>query len=96
MWVPGQVVVPDNLSADKAPAVGRLIEAAGARVLRLPPYSPDLNPIEQAIAKIKAVLRTLARRTVDGLMTGIAEARGAITPSDSLGYIACSGYAATR
>ena len=92
----GQVVVFDNLSAHKSPEVDRLIEEAGARVLRLPPYSPDLNPIENAISKIKSLLRKLARRSVDGLMTGIAEALGEITPGDSLGYIAHCGYAATK
>jgi transposase len=91
--VPGQVVVLDNLSAHKAPDVQRLVESAGARLLPLPPYSPDLNPIEQAISKVKTVLRKLARRDVVGLLDGIAEALGSIRPDDALGYIAHSGYA---
>jgi transposase len=89
----GQVVVLDNLSAHKAPEVQRLVESAGATILPLPPYSPDLNPIEQAIAKVKTVLRKLARRDVGGLLDGIEEALGSIRPEDALGYIAHSGYA---
>ena len=89
----GQVVVLDNLSAHHAPDVRRLVESAGATLLPLPPYSPDLNPIEQAISKIKTVLRKLARRDVGGLLDGIAEALGSIRPEDALRYIAHSGYA---
>jgi transposase len=91
--VPGQVVVLDNLAVHKSPRVAQLIAAAGARVLPLPPYSPDLNPIEQAISKIKTTLRTLARRSVDGLLEGITQALGTITPTDALHYIAHAGYA---
>ena len=90
--LPGQVVVMDNLPAHKSPQVDRLIESAGARVLRLPPYSPDYNPIEQAISKIKSVLRKLAHRSVNGLFDGIAEALGSISPSDALHYIVHDGY----
>jgi transposase len=90
---PGQFVVLDNLSAHKTPAVRHLIESARAMLLPLPPYSPDLNPIEQAISKIKTVLRKLARRDIDGLLDGIDEALGSIRPEDALGYIAHSGYA---
>jgi transposase len=90
---PGQVVVLDNLSPHKAPEVQRLVESAGATLLPLPPYSPDLNPIEQAISKVKTLLRKLARRDVDELFDAIAEALGSIRPEDALGYIAHSGYA---
>ena len=90
---PGQVVVLDNLSAHHAPEVRRLVESAGATLLPLPPYSPDLNPIEQAISKVKAVLRKLARRDVGGLLDGLDEALRSIRPDDALGYIAHSGYA---
>ena len=90
---PGQVVVLDNLSAHYVPDVRRLVESAGAPLLPLPPYSPDLNPIEQAISKIKTVLRKLARRDVSGLLDGIDEALGSIRPEDALGYIAHSGSA---
>jgi len=92
MLVPGQVVVMDNLPAHKSPQVDRLIESVGATLLRLPPYSPDYNPIEQAIAKIKSVLKTLARRSMDGLFEGIAEALGSITSTDALNYIVHGGY----
>ena len=64
---PGDVVVMDNLSSHKGPAVRAAIEAAGAHLLYLPPYSPDFNPIENAFAKLKALLRKAAERTVDGL-----------------------------
>jgi transposase len=90
--VPGQVVILDNLSAHKAAAVRPLVESAGAALLPLPAYSPDLNPIELAISKVKAVLRKLARRSVDGVMTGIGEALGSITPNDALHYIEYRGY----
>ena len=63
---PGNVVIMDNLSSHKAPAVRVAIEAAGARLLFLPPYSPDFNPIEKAFAKLKAVSRAKAERTVEG------------------------------
>jgi transposase len=90
---PGQVLVMDNLPAHKSPQVDRLIEATGARVLRLPPYSPDFNPIEMAISKIKTVLRKLAHRSIDGLFLGIGQALESIRPTDALNYIAHCGYA---
>ena len=90
---PGQVVVFDNLSAHGSPRVDALIEAAGARVVRLPPYSPDLNPIEMAFSKVKTFLRKLARRTVKGLIRGIIEALKTIRRSDVLGYFGECGYA---
>lgn len=90
---PGQVLVMDNLPAHKSPQIDRLIEAAGARVLRLPPYSPDYNPIEMAISKVKTVLRKLARRSVDGLFDGIGEALESIRATDALNYIVHCRYA---
>lgn len=92
---PGQVVVMDNLSAHKSPRVDRSIEAAGARVLRLPPYSPDFNPIEMAVAKMKSLLRKLGRRSIDDLETAIAQATQAITRSDAHGFITHCGYGDT-
>src|SRR4051812_21370679 len=68
---PGDVVILDNLSSHKGARVRALIEAAGASLLYLPPYSPDFNPIENAFAKLKALLRKAAERTVEGLWTGI-------------------------
>jgi transposase len=94
LLVPGQVVVLDNLAPHKSPEVRRLIESAGATLLLLPPYSPDFNPIEQAISKTKGVLRKLARRTVNALFDGIGQALASVTPSDALNYITHCGYAA--
>jgi transposase len=93
---PGQVLVLDNLTAHKSPQVDEWVEAAGARVIRLPAYSPDYNPIEMAISKIKSVLKKLARRSIDGLFTGIAEALESISPTDALHFIAHCGYATKR
>ena len=92
----GQVVVMDNLPAHKSRRIDQLIESVGARVLRLPPYSPDFNPIEMAISKIKAILRKLARRDVTGLFSGISEALKSIRASDAMNYIAHCGYATNR
>lgn len=92
---PGQVVVLDNLSAHKSPRVARLIEATGARVLHLPPYSPDFNPIEMAISKMKSVLKKLARRDVAALDQAIGEAMRSITADDARGFISHCGYHAT-
>jgi len=92
---PGQVLVLDNLPAHKSPKIDALIESAGARVLRLPPYSPDLNPIEMAISKIKSILRKLGRRTVDALFDAIGQAVISITADDAIGFIRHCGYSAT-
>jgi transposase len=89
---PGQIVILDNLSAHKSPRVDRLVESVGARVLRLPPYSPDFNPIELAISKIKTMLRKLARRSVDDLLMGIQEALASVTATDALHYIEYRRY----
>lgn len=92
---PGQVVVMDNLPAHKSRRIDRLIASAGARVIRLPPYSPDYNPIEMAISKIKSILRKLARRTVEELLPAIADAMQSVTRNDALNFIRHCGYAAT-
>jgi transposase len=76
--------------------VNQLIEATGARVLRLPPYSPDYNPIEMAISKVKTVLRKLAHRSVERLFVGIGEALSSIRPTDALNFIHHCGYATKR
>jgi len=80
---PGDVVVMDNLSAHKAPAVREWIERAGAELLYLPPYSPDLNPIEKAWAKIKQLLRAAKARTKETLDQAITEALPSITPANA-------------
>lgn len=89
---PGQVVIMDNLAAHKPPEITRLIEAAGARVLYLPPYSPDFNPIELAISKIKTILRKLARREIGELLEGIDIALKSITTQDATNYIRFRKY----
>jgi transposase len=75
---PGDVVIMDNLSSHKRPGIRAAIEAAGANLLYLPPYSPDFNPIENAFAKLKAMLRKAAERTIDGLWSAIGKSS---TPS---------------
>jgi transposase len=80
---PGDVVVMDNLSSHKIKGVQRLIEKAGAEVLYLPPYSPDLNPIEKAWSKLKQILRSAKARTKEALEIAIAEAIRMITPDNA-------------
>src|SRR5687768_3854648 len=89
----GDVVVMDNLTAHKRPQIKRMIERAGAIVLYLPPYSPDLNPIEMIWSKVKALLRTIAARTVDALHDAFGQAFAAVTPADILGCFRHCGYA---
>lgn len=88
----GDIVILDNLPAHKVKRARDVIEAAGATLLFLPPYSPDFNPIEQAFAKIKALLRKAAARTVEALETAIATALEAFTPDECANYFANSGY----
>jgi len=89
---PGDIVVMDNLPAHKVSGVREMIEARGARLLYLPPYSPDFNPIEQAFAKLKALLRKAAARTLDALETAIAAALDAFAPDECANYFTASGY----
>ncbi len=89
---PGDVVVMDNLASHKVAGVREAIEARGASLLYLPPYSPDLNPIEQAFAKLKALLRKRAARTVDALWDAIGELLGAFTTTECANYFANLGY----
>lgn len=91
-----QVVVLDNLSAHNDRRVDELVGSAGCVVMRLPPYSPDFNPIENAISKVKTMLRRLAKRTVPGLFDGIADALRTITPADAKAYMGHCGYATKR
>jgi transposase len=92
----GQVVVLDNLAAHNDRRVDELVGAAGCVVLRLPPYSPDFNPIEQAISKVKAMLRARAKRTVPELFGAIDEALASVTAADARAYIEHCGYATQR
>lgn len=89
---PGDLVIMDNLPAHKVSGVKQAIEAAGASRLLLPPYSPDFNPIEQAYAKLKALLRKAAARTVDDLWAAIAEAIEIFTPAECTNFFINSGY----
>ena len=89
---PGDIVIMDNLSAHKGCQVRDAIEAAGARLLYLPPYSPDFNPIENAFAKLKALLRKAAERTVDGLWHLIGKLIDAFSPQECANYFAAAGY----
>ena len=89
---PGDTVIMDNLAAPKVAGVREAIEAQGAELRYLPPYSPDLNPIEQAFAKLKALLRKAAERTVDGLWNAIGGLLGRFSPAECANYLANSGY----
>lgn len=89
---PGDIVILDNLSSHKVEGVRRAIEAAGAEIRHLPPYSPDLNPIEQMFAKLKALLRKIAARSVEALWTAIGQLVSAFEPGECRNYLRNSGY----
>ena len=89
---PGDIVVMDNLGSHKGPGVRAAIEAAGARLLYLPPYSPDFNPIENAFAKLKAALRSAAARTIEALWAAIGRIVVSFTPTECANYFAAAGY----
>lgn len=89
---PGQVVVADNLTAHRSPPVRAAIEQRGARFLRLPPYSPDFNPIEEAFSKVKQFLRRAEARTDDDLRTATWAAFATITSADTAGWFTHCGY----
>ena len=89
---PGEIVILDRLPAHRVSGVREAIEAAGARLLCLPAYSPDFNPIERAFAKLKALLRKAAARTIPELREAIKAALAASTPCECRNYFAASGY----
>jgi transposase len=89
---PGDIVVMDNLSAHKDARVIAAIESAGAAVCFLPPYSPDLNPIEKMWSKVKEILRSAKARTAEALLDAIGMALRAVTASDAEGWFAHCGY----
>jgi len=89
---PGDIVVLDNLAAHKNASARAAVEAAGATLRFLPPYSPDLNPIENAFAKLKAMLRKAAARTLEQLWSAIAHIIDAFTPMECANYFAAAGY----
>jgi transposase len=88
----GDVVIMDNLGAHKVAGVRQAIEAAGASLLFIPPYSPDLNPIEQAFAKLKALLRARALRTVDALWKALGSLVDCFTPQECINFLRHDGY----
>ena len=93
--MPGDIVVLDNLAAHRIAGVRAAIEAVGATLRHLPPYSPDLNPIELAFAKLKGLLRKAAARTREALCAAIAQAIDAFTPAECSNYLRHDGYAST-
>jgi len=88
-------IILDNLPAHKGSAVREAVEAAGARLLFLPPYSPDFNPIENAFAKLKALLRKAAARTIDELWTAIGNSLDDFKPDECANYSAAAGHDAS-
>lgn len=89
---PGKVVVMDNLRLHKNPDVTRFLQARGCRVVFIPPYSPDTNPIELAFSKIKHIVRKAAARSILALRSAFDLACAAVTPRDARNYIHCAGY----
>jgi transposase len=92
---PGDIVIMDNLSSHKASAIRERIEAAGAELRFLPPYSPDFNPIEKAFSKLKAHLRKAAERTIHGLWNAIGRILDLYSPQECANYFKACGYEPT-
>ena len=92
---PGQVVAMDNLSAHKGERIRELVERRGCELLYLPPYSPDMNPIEEAFSKEKGILRKAQARTRGGLIEAMGHALHAVSTSAARGFFEHSGYRAT-
>jgi transposase len=92
---PGQVVVMDNLSAHKSGRAREIVEGAGCALAYLPPYSPDLNPIEQAFAKVKGLLRKAEARTREALVEAMGRALSAVSAGDVRGFFGHCGYPST-
>ena len=90
---PGDIVVIDNLGSHKGKAVRQAIRTAGAKLFFLPPYSPDLNPIEQVFAKLKTLLRKAAERTVEATWKRIGTLLNSFTPQECANYLVNAGYA---
>lgn len=89
---PGDIVIADNLGSHKVAGVKETIEAVGASLCYLPPYSPDLNPIEKLFSKLKALLKKAAHRTVDALWTEIGKLLDAFSPQECANYFTAAGY----
>ena len=92
----GQVVIMDNLSAHKGERVRKLIEDRGCALLYLPPYSPDLNPIEEAFSKVKRLLRVIGARTKEALVEAIGKALDVVGTRDAKGFFTHCGYRGTE
>ena len=90
--LPDDIVIADNLSSHKVAGVREVIETCGASLRFLPPYSPDLNPIEQAFAKLKELLRAEAARTIDALWTAVGQLLDRFTPEECANYFTHAGY----
>ena len=93
---PGDIVIMDNLGSHKSAAVRQIIKAAGARLCFLPPYSPDLNPIEQTFAKIKHWMRCAQKRTVPDTWRHVGKLLDRIEPNECANYFANAGYASVK
>jgi transposase len=91
----GDIVIMDNLGSHKRPAVRRLVRAVGAKLFFLPPYSPDLNPIEQVFAKLKTLLRKADERTIEATWRRIGSLLDCFTPAECANYLKNSGYASS-
>lgn len=89
---PGDIVIMDNLSSHKVAGVSEIIEGVGAKIMYLPPYSPDFNPIEQMWSKIKAFLRKIKARSTDTLYKAIKNAFSIVSKMDISGWFGCAGY----
>lgn len=96
MLRPGNIVIMDNLGSHKSAALRRIIKTAGARLWYLPPYSPDLNPIEQAFAKIKHWMRAAQKRTVEDTWRHIGSLLETILPNECSNYFGNAGYASVK
>jgi transposase len=92
---PGDIAILDNLSSHKVDGVGQAIAQAGATVLYLPPYSPDMNPIEKLFSKLKTLLRKAAKRSAEDLWTEIGELLNTVTTNECTNYFASCGYVLT-
>lgn len=92
---PGDIVIMDNLGSHKGKIIRRAIRSVGAKLIFLPKYSPDLNPIEQVFAKLKHLLRKAAARTPEAVCQAIGKLLDAFTPQECLNYFQNSGYAQT-
>ena len=92
---PGDLVIMDNLGSHKRQSIRHAIRAAGAKLFFLPPYSPDLNPIEQVFSKLKTLLRKAGERTIDATWRRIGQLLQAFTPTECANYLVNSGYASS-